>query len=150
MDEHVPLGSHRDQASSCFNQTWAYLDLPDRTPEQTQSMIHVAHTSYWHWTQVDDHTALNISIGLWMLSRVYAVAHLPDRAIQYAKECITWSQENSLTAFYVGYAYEALARATAVGGDDASDIITVARDLSQSIEDDEEKKMLTADLDTVG
>lgn len=141
---------HRQIAVACFNKTWQYLDLVDRKADDVDAMLNVAHTSYWHWTQVPEHTATNLSVGLWMLSRVYAVAGLPERANHFAQACIAMGEEHDLPPFYVGYGYEAQARALSGSGRSAaSESLAKARELCEAVEDPSEKKMLLDDIDTI-
>ena len=142
--------SHREMAAACFNKTWHYLDLIERKSDEVDAMLNVAHTSYWHWTQVPDHTATNLSVGLWMLSRVYAVADLPERATHFAQACISIGQEHKLPPFYAGYGYEAQARAMSRANQSAaSESLAKARKLCDAIEDELEKKMLLDDINTI-
>ncbi|WP_096272019.1 hypothetical protein [Paucisalibacillus globulus] len=103
--------SHKQMAVECFNKAWDLLDKSDRTSIEEEQMIHQCHTSFWHWTQVEDHTPQNISIGYWQLSRVYAVVGQGERALHYAELCVTVSKEAELPPFFIAYAYEAQARA---------------------------------------
>ncbi|MDP4163454.1 MAG: hypothetical protein Q8898_10160, partial [Bacillota bacterium] len=106
--------SHKQLAVSYFNKVWDFLDQESRTFEEDEQMIHLSHSSFWHWGQVEDHTAQNISIGYWQLARVYAVVGQGETALRYAKQCVDVSVQANLAPFYIGYAYEAAARAYAV------------------------------------
>jgi hypothetical protein len=39
-------------AVDLYNSTWTLLEKPDRTPAETDEMIHRAHASRWHWARV--------------------------------------------------------------------------------------------------
>lgn len=145
-EEKISL-PHKKIAAQCFNEVWNYLDLAERTPEQNETMIHLAHTSFWHWTQVPDHTTTNISIGYWQLSRVYAVADIASVAYQYGIRCLEVSKE--LAPFYLGYAYEAIARSH-IGlkrFDEAKDHLAKAQAELLKVSDSKSYSYLKEDLD---
>ena len=143
--------THRSLGVSCFNRTWDYLDKASLTPDETEEMIHTAHASFWHWSQVEDVTPTNISIGTWQLSRVYAVANLPERAIHFAERCIRVSETDGIPPFYAAYAYEAMARARALAGDTeaARECITRARSYAEAVEKEDDRNAISGDLDTI-
>ncbi|MEH7305150.1 hypothetical protein [Neobacillus drentensis] len=143
--------SHRQLAVNCFNAVWDLLDLNDRTKEEEEKMIHLGHTSFWHWTQVEEHTAKNLSIGYWQLSRVYAIAGLGERSLYYAKRCLSVSLENDIEPFYIGYAYEALSRANALLGYTESSIEQAeqASEYAKKVGDEASKEMLMKDLQEI-
>lgn len=143
-NEDIP---HKKIAAKCFNEVWNYLDKTDRTPEQNETMIHLCHTSFWHWTQVPDHTATNLSIGYWQLSRVYAVVGLASISYQYGLRCLAVS--NGLAPFYVGYAYEAIARSL-IGMeryDEANEYLASAKEELTKVIDSNSQAYLKTDLD---
>jgi hypothetical protein len=72
-------------------------------------MIRLTHASIWHWTQREDCKSTNLSIGYWQASRVYALAGRIEDARRYGELCLKHSHQE--VPFYLGYAYEALARA---------------------------------------
>ena len=151
MNNESKALTHRELAASCFNRTWDYLDKPELSADEIDEMIHIAHASFWHWTQVEDHTSLNLSIGTWQLSRVYAVAGQPERAEHFAKRCVEVSETHDLPPFYVGYGYEACARASALRGErqNAMELIEKGRHLANLVEKEEDQRALLNDLDSI-
>ncbi|MGG3562986.1 hypothetical protein ABES03_15445 [Neobacillus rhizosphaerae] len=143
--------SHKQLAVNSFNAVWDLLELAERTKEEEEKMIHLAHTSFWHWTQVEDHTAKNLSIGYWQLSRVYSTAGLGERAVYYGNRCLEVSIEHNIEQFYIGYAYEALCRAYALLGqtDASKKAYSAALVYVQQIVDENSKEMLENDLQTI-
>ncbi|MEX0331256.1 MAG: hypothetical protein AB3N64_07520 [Puniceicoccaceae bacterium] len=139
---------HRKLAVSTFNACWKLIDLPERTTEEALEMIRLAEVSYWHWMAYDDHTSENEGIGLWQLSRVYALAGQAETSMHYALRYAALAQEAKLGPFHEGYASEAKARACAVAGDSASaeKAMGEARTLLRQIQDKESRDMLEADL----
>jgi hypothetical protein len=142
---------HKELAVNCFNAVWDLIDLKVRTKEEDEKMIHLAHTSFWHWTEVEGHTAKNLSIGYWQLSRVYATAGLGERSLYYAERCLSVSLEGKIETFYIGYAYETLSRAHALLGDyDRSiELTEKAMDYAKEIVDEGSKEMLIKDLQEI-
>jgi len=142
--------AHRHFSANCFNEVWGLLDKGDRTRREDQRMIELAHASIWHWTQRDDCTDINLSIGYWQASRVYAVLGMTDEARRYGELCLAFSEK--APPFYLGYAHEALARAASVAGDreTAADHLAAARAAAESVTDEESRKMLLDDLETIG
>ncbi|MFJ5712988.1 hypothetical protein [Neobacillus sp. NPDC093127] len=114
-------------------------------------MINLAHTSFWHWTKVVDHTPQNLSIGYWQLSRVYAVAGLGERALYYGDRCLEVSLANEIEPFYIGYAYEALCRANALleKNDLAKEQYNFAMEYAQLVKVERSKESLIKDLDSI-
>jgi hypothetical protein len=107
--------THRRFAVDCFNGTWDFLDKADRTKQENFDMIHMAHASRFHWGQIG--TPLEFARGDWQLSRVYADLGMGKAARVYAQNCLEHCLENGIGDFDLAFAYEALARAYAVTGD---------------------------------
>ena len=140
---------HRYFSSKMFNQSWEYIDQAERTPADEEAMLELAMASLAHWKGRDDCTALNLSIGCWQVSRVFALAGEPGLAARYARRCLEHSQE--LEPFYQGYAHEALARAAQVVGDTAAakEHLAQAYSLAAAVADPEERQQLLDDLDSL-
>lgn len=121
------IGSHKQIASQCFNKVWDLLDLLERTCEQEEQMIHLAHTSFWHWTQVEDHTPTNLN------------------------RCVEVSLAVSLPPFYIGYAYEALARAYKVLSKNAESLESYqeAQSYAEKVVIEDSKRMLLKELEEI-
>ena len=108
---------HRLFAAQAFNAVWDLL-LADRSGEDDDTMVDLARTSYWHWTQSEGETDRQLATGCWQLARVYAVLGDTERARRYGERSLRLAEASpSLGAFNVAYAHEALARAAAVDGD---------------------------------
>lgn len=141
--------AHKHFSAACFNGVWGLIDKPDRSPDDDRAMVSMAHASVYHWQQRPDCTSRNLSIGYWLLSRVYALLGEADNARQYGRLCLSHSQNEE--PFYLGYAYEALARAEALAGnsEEADKNLATARDLALKITDNTEREMLEADLNAL-
>jgi hypothetical protein len=147
----IAIDNHKQIASQCFNKVWDFLDMPKRTKAEEEQMIHLAHTSFWHWTQVEDHTPTNLSIGYWQISRVYAVVGNGEQALYYANRCIEVSMEAAILPFYIGYGYEAQARAYKVLGEQkkVDSSLENAMNYVEKMVNEESKQMLLKDLNNL-
>ncbi len=143
--------AHKHFAGACFNQAWDLIEKPDRTPKEDEQMIRLNMASHWHWTQREDCTATTQSVGYWQASRIYAILGQADNARRYGQLCLDCSQEHGVEPFYLGYAYEALARAESVAGNSAKvqEYLAKAREIAEALPDPDYQKPLLDDLDTI-
>ena len=109
--------TRRKLAADLFNHTWTLLERPDRTPEQTDEMIHSAHASRYHWGEVPDHEPVNLARGEWQCSRVYAVLGQAEPALWHARRCLEINEANGSGDWDIASAFEAMARACLAAGD---------------------------------
>jgi hypothetical protein len=129
---------HRRVAARCFNQTWDYLENRARTKRDDQVMLHLAHSSRYHWSLVG--TPRNIAVGDWQISRVYAALRQPNLSLLFAKSSLEICKRKGLSEV-LATAYEAVARAYAVAKDytAASRYLRLARNqlktLNMGVED---------------
>ncbi len=132
-----------------FNKTWELLDRDDRTDEDDREMAAMALASRYHWRQAGE--AKNHSISDWQVSRVFSVLGDAPMALSFGKAALEVAMESELAPFYVGFGHEAVARAAALAGDSAirNDHLAKARAQAEAVEDAEERKMLTDDLETI-
>ena len=142
----------RTLAAELFNATWRLLEKPDRTPDEDDEMLHGAHASRYHWIRAG--TRVNAARGEWQCSRVYAVLGRSEPALHHARRCLELCESvvDDLDEFDLPFAYEALARAHAVAGDEeqARHWIARARDAGEAISDEDDRALLEADLETIG
>ena len=141
-------GGNRFFSAACFNRTWDLLDKKDRSAAETEAMIHTAHASLWHWLERPDVTHEKRSIGDWLLSRVYAEAGMGDRALHYGGLSVEEAESGELEPFYLGYAFEAIARAYLVQGHghEASSWKARAQAEAAKVIDMESRALLEGDL----
>jgi hypothetical protein len=154
MSERVQFdieAAHRHFSARCFNQAWDLLDKAERTPDEDEEMIRLSMASLWHWTEREDCTATSLSVGCWQLSRIYAMLKQADNARRYGALCVQASQGEDVGPFYLGYAYEALARAESVAGNrqKSDEYLGRARELATEVADPDWRQPLLADLDTI-
>lgn len=139
----------RDIAVNLFNHVWTLMDKPDRTPRETELMIHAAHASRFHWEDAGE--PVNHARGEWQVSRAYTVAGRAEPALHHARSCLTIAEEHALGPFDLACAHEALARAHALAGDqDARDRhAAIARDLVDQMDEADERQTILDDLATL-
>jgi DNA-binding transcriptional MerR regulator len=139
----------KKQAAGLFNGTWTLLEKPDRRPADDARMIHMAHASAYHWGEVGGPE--NWARGEWQCSRVYSVVERPEPALFHARRCLALCNEYGIGDFDLAFAYEALARACAVGSDhdEARRWAELARSAAADIADDEDRDLVLADLETL-
>jgi hypothetical protein len=143
--------AHKYFSAEGFNRAWDYIDKPVRTTSEEDMMLQLSMASLWHWTQREDCTPTNLSIGYWQVSRVFALLNKADQARHYGELCLEVSQGEAVLPFYRGYAYESLARAELVAGnpDEMEKILTQAHQVAAGLSDAEEKTQLLNDLATI-
>jgi hypothetical protein len=141
---------HRELAVDLFNRVWQLLENPNRTAAEIDEMIHAAHASRYHWSQVG--TAANLARGEWQCSRVYAVLGRAEPALWHAQRCLELVERAPEAEDWdLPFAYEALARAHAQAGDpeDAARYRRLAQDTGEAIADAEDRDLLLAALATL-
>jgi nicotinamide mononucleotide (NMN) deamidase PncC len=74
---------HKRFASSANNRAWE-LSVLERTAEQNQEMLDVAHASAWHWSAIG--TELNRMRANMLLAEVHALVGFGTTALRYAEE----------------------------------------------------------------
>lgn len=146
------VAAHGLFAARCFNRAWKGIDAAERSPEEEEQMLSAAHASFWHWTQHPKCTPQNYSVGYWQLSRVYSLLGATALAQRYAQRALQVALDAPLPPYFVGCAYEALARAARVGGDRAAmaEHLSHAREWALRVESDDSRRLLQAELDSLG
>ncbi len=140
---------HRRIGADLFNYTWSLLELPHRTSDENDEMLHAAHASRYHWGHAG--RALQRSIGEWQISRVYSVLGRAEPAFYHGRRALEIARSAHLAPFYVAYGYEALARASAVAGKPRlrDRYVRSAESTGRKIRSPDDRRMLKEDLSTV-
>lgn len=140
------LAAHRYFSAACFNGVWDLLEHPNRSSDDDTSLLAAAHASLWHWRQRPDCTSRNLSVGYWMLARVYAVLGSAAEARRYG--LLSLEAAALEPPFYQGYAHEALARAARAAGElqVAETHLAEARRFAEQVAEADERAMLENDL----
>jgi hypothetical protein len=127
------------------------MGASDRTAEQDDELAHCAHASAYHWLQTGD--LVRRVRSEWQCSRAYTVLARPEPALHHARRCLELAESapDALEEFDLPFAYEALARAHALAGDEteAREWLDRARAATAAITDEDDRAILEADLATV-
>ena len=143
--------ANRYFAVECFNQAWELIDKSNRTPEEDEQMLRLSLASHYHWTQRDDYSATSKSIAYWQTSRICALLGQGEAARRYGQLCLEASQEQGVAPFYLGYAYETLARAESILGnrEKMEAYLSEAHKAAEQVSEPDDRKVLLDDLDTI-
>ena len=140
---------HKKMGVDLFNLVWSLLDKKDRTKEEDDKMIHAAHASRFHWGEIG--TAINFARGEWQISRVYSVLDQSQAAAYHGKRSLDICKENKIGDFDLAFAYEAMARAYAIGGDKSQNekYTELAKKAAEQIKKKEDKDYFLSELKTI-
>jgi DNA-binding transcriptional MerR regulator len=139
----------RRLGASLFNDTWTLLEKEERTRDEDDALVHMAHASAHHWRQVGK--PANFARSEWQCSRVYAVLRRAEPCLHHAQRSLAICQGNGIGDFDLAFAYEALARGSAVAGDAertrayTEQALAAAEDISE----DDDRELLLTDLETI-
>jgi len=141
--------THREFGVELFNYVWDLLDKPERTREEDDAMLNAAHASRYHWENAG--TSLNVARGEWQIARVYSVLKRSEPANYHAMRSLEICLENKYGDYDLAFAYEALARASEVKGDQASrdQYLEQAVQASKDIADEGDRKYFISELKTI-
>jgi DNA-binding transcriptional MerR regulator len=143
------IDDERALAAALFNATWELLEKENRSRDEDDAMLHMAHASRHHWGQVG--TPVHRTRGEWQCSRVYAVLRRAEPCLHHAQRVLDICQQNGIGDWDLGFAYEALARGSAVAGDGEAARMWTERALAAATEiaEEEDRGLLLADLETI-
>jgi hypothetical protein len=147
----IDAATHRALGVALYNHTWTLLEKTDRTPAETDEMIHSAHASRFHWSRAEGSEPVNLARGEWQCSRVYAVLGRAEPALWHARRCLGINEANGQGDWDIASAYEAMARATGVAGDPdaAAEWKAKATAALDGIADNDDRQVIENDLATL-
>jgi hypothetical protein len=144
---------HRRLGVDLYNSSWPLMEAPDRTPEQDDELVHHVHASMYHWLQAPECEPKNRARGEWLCSRAYSVLGRAEPALHHARRCFELCEQHAdnLEDWDLAFAYEALARANRVAGneDEARRCEQRGRELADQIADPEDKEIVLRDYATL-
>jgi DNA-binding transcriptional MerR regulator len=148
----LDAATQRQLGVDLYNSTWVLLEKADRTPAETDEMIHRAHASRWHWARVG--ADVNLARGEWLCSRVYATLGRGEPALWHARRCVEINEAlpaDARESWDLPAAYEAMARSSLVAGDSASGALWKAKATTalQDIADADDRMPIEQDLATL-
>ena len=148
-DDQPRVTGTKKMAADLFNGTWSLLERDDRTTDEDARMIHMAHASTFHWSEVG--TAVNLVRGEWQCSRVYASVGRAEPALYHARRALDVCRREGIGDFDLAFCFEAMARAHAVAGDrdESRRWLDQAAAAAKDIAEEEDRDLLLSDLQTV-
>ncbi|SDR18520.1 hypothetical protein [Pseudovibrio sp. Tun.PSC04-5.I4] len=142
---------HRSIAIELNQRAWSLLEKQDRTHEDNDELLHVAHASLWHWLQAG--TKKNHQRGLWLVGRIHVLQGNGEAAMRYAEKTMELTETNKedMAEYDHAYAHELLARATLLAGDQskAAALYERAARLGQLIDGEQNRKIFFSDLEAI-
>jgi DNA-binding transcriptional MerR regulator len=147
--------THRQLGVDLYNSTWALIEKPDRTPAETDEMIHRAHASRWHWARAAGVRTVNHARGEYLCSRVYATLGRAEPAAWHARRCLeiveSIGENDGREPWDLAGACEAMARAAYVAGDIASTAMWKAKALEAlaGVDNADDREPIAQDLATL-
>jgi cation transport regulator ChaB len=151
-EEEIPFdaaAAHRVFSVEAFNSAWDLIEKTDRSDDDIDEMIDLAHASAWHWAQRGDVGPKNRAISAWQLSRVYAEAGRYEEAERWANRSLDLTESSDVGPVFTGYAYEALARLANETGDTEKrdEWLAMGRAQAELVDDKLDRARLLGDLD---
>ena len=139
---------HRQLGVDLFNYTWTLLRKENRTRDADDEMLHASRASAFHWLHAEGARPENRVRSEWQISRVYSVLGRGPEAVHHAQRCLDHCVENDIGDWDLAFAYEALARAQRVAGNDVEHRrnLDLAREAGAAIADEEDREQLESDL----
>ena len=147
--------THRQLGVELYNSTWALIEKADRTPAETDEMIHRAHASRWHWARAAGVRIVNHARGEYLCSRVYATLGRAEPAAWHARRCLeiveAIGEDDGREPWDLAGACEAMARAAHVAGDRASTALWKSKALEAlaRVENVDDREPIAQDLATL-
>lgn len=139
---------HLKFAKACFNRTWDFIEIDNRTVEQNDEMLAVAYASLYHWMQAG--TAIHRQRGHWMVARIHAILGNSEMALNHAARCmdLTESFSDELQDFDLAFAHECLGRALSLAGRDqeAKNALAAADEAGKAISKKADRDYFFKDL----
>ena len=111
VDDTLDPATETALAKRLYNGVWAVLEKPDRSPEDADALINMAHASRYHWGNVG--TPQHVAIGEWQIARVYSELGRGEPAVFHARRALAIADGAEVDSWLTASAYEGLARAYA-------------------------------------
>ncbi len=142
-------GWHRQVAVDTFNEAWALIDLPVRTPDQDRELLGLAFTSRFHWGVVggdEEHM-----VGDWLIAHVASLQGFGELAHRYASTALDIARANGWDDWRLASMLEGMARASAALGDGpARDRYAAeARRVLATLEDSNDRELIASQLASI-
>lgn len=142
---------HRQLGVDLYNYTWSLLENENRTRADDDAILNATHASAYHWSHAAGAGPQNAARSQWQISRVNAVLGRGEAALYHAERCLEHCTENGIGDWDLAAAYEALARAHKVVGNDAEfrRNVDLGRDALAQVADKEDSEHIAEDFDSL-
>jgi hypothetical protein len=141
--------NHRQLGVDLYNEVWRLMD----SREDDDRMLYAAHASAYHWSVAPECEPKNRARSEWQISRVYAVLGRGEPAVHHARRCLELCEQHpgNLEDWDLPFAYEALARAHTLAGNDdhARRYESLAQESGDAIADPEDREHFNEALATL-
>jgi hypothetical protein len=135
--------THRWLAVEFNNIAWDLFDQNDLTCEEIERMIHVAHASALHWSQVGK--PINDLRGELLVAHAYGRAQLAEATQRHAKKCLELAKTctDDVLPFDEASMYGVAAWAESLAGDkqQAAEYLEKANAAAAKMTDDEAMRL---------
>jgi hypothetical protein len=151
MAEATSDVDHRQLGVDLYNYTWSLLENENRKRADDDAILNATHASAYHWSRATGAGPQNAARSQWQISRVNAVLGRGDAALYHAERCLELCTENGIGDWDLAAAYEAVARAHKVAGNDAEyrRNLDLGREALAQIADEEDRVHIAEDLDAL-
>ncbi len=152
MAEATSDVDHRQLGVDLYNYTWTLLEQEDRTRDDDDALLNATHASAYHWSHAAGTGPQHAARSQWQISRVNAVLGRGEAALYHGERCLEHCTENGIGDWDLAAAYEAVARAHKVIGNDAEfrRNLELGRDALAHIAEEEDREHIEEDLDALG
>ena len=142
---------HRQLGIDLYNYTWTLLENDNRTRDDDDALLNATHASAYHWSLAPEAGPQNAARSQWQISRVNAVLGRGEAALYHAERCFELCAENAIGDWDLASAYEALARAHRLAGNDAEyrRNLELGREALAQIANEEDREHIEEDLDAL-
>ena len=142
---------HRQLGVDLYNDTWTLLEKADRSRDDNDEMLNSTHASAYHWNHAAEAGPQNAARGHWQISRVNAVLGRGAAALYHAERCLEHCTANGIGDWDLAAAYEAVARAHKLAGNDAEfrRNLELGREALAQIADEHDREHIAEDLDAL-
>ena len=142
--------AHKHFAQSSNGRVWELLQKHERSQSENDEMLHAAHACAYHWKFAG--SVVHQQRGEWLISRVHVALGHATEALRHAERCFELTEANKelMRDFDIAYAFEGLARAHAMIGDEkmAEEFLYLAEQAGGVIADQEDKSIFMNDFDS--
>jgi hypothetical protein len=141
--------AHKYFAQSVNGRVWELLQKHARTQDENDEMLYAVHACTYHWKFAG--SAVNQQRGEWLISHVHVALGHANEALRHAERCfeLTQTHKELMQDFDIAYAFEGVARAQALVGDEriAREFFGLAKQAGMAIADEEDRTIFIGDYD---